>query len=124
MYALIITFYISLLGIIAMLLFKRQELKSGKRSVVSRFGQETDHVFHSVFSSARKAFSYVNKRTFIVIAQWLAFHVLFHVRKVYVEAKDRALANPHSKKVIDAVRGRGEIQNHGASFYLRRIGDK
>ena len=121
MYTLITIFYVSLLGIIAMILLKRREVKTGNPSIVSRMGRGSDHIFHAVFSGFRRGVSYVNKHTFIALAQWLAFHALVPVRKVYVEVKHKALTNPHGKKVIDAVRGKGEITPHGASFYLRRI---
>lgn len=124
MFTLIIAFYLSLLGIIAMVLFKRHEVTSGKPSMVSQLGRRSDQLFHTIFASVKHAYSVLNKRTFIAIAQWLGFHVLFHSRKVYVDLKDRALSNPHSKKVIDAVRGRGELTPNTASFYLRRISDK
>jgi hypothetical protein len=107
-----------------MVLLKRYEVNSGKATVVSRLGQGSDHLFHSIFSAMKQGTSYVNKHSFIAIAQWIAFHVLLRVRNIYVELKDRALSNPHSRKVIDAVRGRGEITPHSASFYLRRISDK
>ena len=123
MYSLIIAFYLSFLGIIVMVLLKRYEVNSGKATVVSRIGQGSDQLFHDIFAALKHGTSYVNKHSFIAIAQWIAFHVLLRVRNIYVELKDRALSNPHSRKVIDAVRGRGEITPHSASFYLRRISD-
>jgi hypothetical protein len=121
MYTLITIFYLSLIGIIAMILWKRHELKTGHPSLVSRLGQGSDHIFHAFFSGIRQGISYINKHTFIALAQWMAFHALVPVRKVYVEIKHKALTNPHGKKVLDAVRGKGEITSHGASFYLRNI---
>ncbi|MEA2715179.1 MAG: hypothetical protein QOG91_207 [Candidatus Parcubacteria bacterium] len=117
-------FYAALIGIIAMICLKRHEIKSGRASVVSRLGKGSDHLCHSVFSTIKHGVSYVNKKTFIMIMQWIAFHVLVRVNKIFVAAKERALANPHSRKVIDAVRGRADIKYEGASFYLRRIADK
>lgn len=124
MYALITTFYVSLIGVILMLLLKRHELKSGKATVVSRFGRGTDKIFGAVFSKIKLFHSYFNRKNLVAMAQWLAFHVLLRVRKVYVEIKHRFISNPHGKKLIDAVRGRGEVHNHGASFYLRRISER
>jgi hypothetical protein len=121
MYTLIIIFYISLLGIISLLLWKRHELRTGYPSLFSRLGHSTDHTFHMIFAHIRHGLSYVNRRTFVALVQWAAFHVLYWVRKAYVEIKHRTLMNPHGKKLIDAVRGRGEVTDHGASFYLRRI---
>ena len=124
MYTLIILFYIALIGMIGMVMFKRHELKTGRSTIISRLGKGTDHVFQAVYQSVSRTVSYVNKHTFIVVAQWIAYHILKHVRRVYVELKQRALDNPHSRKVIDAVRGRGEVTTHRPSFYLRRIADK
>lgn len=124
MYTLITIFYISLIGMIALILLKRHEVKTGKQSIVSRFGQGSDHIFHALFGAVSRGISYINKHTFIAVAQWMTFHVLVRVRKVYVEIKHRALANPHGKRMIDAVRGRGEVRDHGASFYLRKIAEK
>jgi hypothetical protein len=121
MYTLIAIFYISMISIVTMLLLKRKEVNTGHPSIISRVGAGTDHIFSIVFSSIKRWISYWNKHTFIAISQWLAFHVLLRIRKIYVELKHRALVNPHTKKVIDAVRGRAEIRHEGASFYLRRI---
>ncbi|MEI6304884.1 MAG: hypothetical protein WCP09_02580 [Candidatus Taylorbacteria bacterium] len=124
MYVIISIFYISLIGIIIMPLLKRHEVKTGKATIVNRLGRGTDHIFQHIFTSVRKAISYVNKKTFIALAQWIAYHILFHIRKVYVDLKHLFISNPHGKKLIDAVRGRGDVKDHGASFYLRRISDR
>jgi len=124
MYTLITIFYISLLGIILMILFKRHEVTSGKQSIFSRLGRGSDHIFQVFFTGISEGISYINKHTFIAVAQWLTFHVLVRVRKVYVEIKHRALENPHGRRMMDAIRGRGEIKDHGASFYLRKIAEK
>jgi preprotein translocase subunit SecG len=124
MYPLITIFYISLICIIIMLLLKRHEVKSGKPTIVNRMGRGTDHIFQSVFTAIRRFVSYMNKHTFIAIAHWIAFHLLKRTRNVYVEVKHRFISTPHGKKLIDAVRGRGEVKDHGASFYLRRISDR
>ena len=124
MYALISIFYVALLGIILMVLLKRHEIRSGKPTIVSRLGKGSDQIFHAIFAAVGRFLSYFNRRTAIVVAQAAAFHVLVPIRRVYVELKHRFISNPHGKKVIDAVRGRGEVSDHGASFYLRRIADK
>lgn len=105
----------------AMVLFKRQEVMTGRQSVVSRVGAGTDHVFQRVFVAARKVWSYANRKTFIMLAHWIAYQVLYHVRHVYVEVKSQALSTTHGKRLLDAVRGRGEVKTDGVSFYLRRI---
>jgi len=106
---------------ISMLLLKRHEVTTGHPSIVSKFGQGSDHIFAAFFGGIRAGISYINKHTFIALAQWIAFHILVHVRNVYVEVKHLTLSNTHSKKVLDMVRGKGEVKKHGASFYLRRI---
>ena len=104
-----------------MILLKRREVTTGEQSFISKLGEGSDHIFAAIFRGIRRCISYINKHTFIALAQWVAFHVLVRVRKIYVEIKHQALQNTHSKKVIDMVRGKGEIKKHGASFYLRRI---
>lgn len=89
--------------------------------MISNVGSRTDDFFHKFFSSINKFLSYINKHTFIALAQWIFFHVLLRIRKVYVEIKHIFMQNPHGKRMIDAVRGRGEVRNHGASFYLKKI---
>lgn len=121
MYTLITLFYISFLIIVLMVWNKRREIRTGHPSMASRLGVRTDHFFQSAFHAVGKVLSYINKHTFIALAQWVAFHILVHVRKVYVQGKHHFISNPHGKKMIDAVRGRGEVKSHGASFYLRRI---
>ena len=124
MLPIITIFYVSFLGIVVMLLLKKHEVKSGHPTIVSRMGRLTDNFFHVIFSTVGQFFSYINKHTFIALGHWIAFHVLIRIRKVYVEMKHRALEHPQGKKMLDAVRGRGEVKDHGASFYLRRIAEK
>ncbi len=124
MYTLIAIFYASLAGSIAMIFFKHREGKTGNATLVSRWGKGIDHVFHDLFARVRRGISYMNRRTLIIIGQLVAFHVLLRMRNVYVDIKHRTLANPHGRKVLDAVRGRGEVKKHGASLYLRRISSR
>ncbi len=124
MYILIAVFYVSLLGAVSMLALKGREQKTGHPTVISRIGSETDHIFHAIFSRVGRWISYANRRTLIVLGQLIAFHTLVHVRRVYVEVKHRTLENPHGRKILDAVRGRGEVKKHGASLYLRRISNR
>jgi hypothetical protein len=107
-----------------MLLLKRHEVKNGRQSIVSRVGRGSDQFFQTIFTAVKHFVSYINKHTLIAIAHWIAFHVLKRVRNVYVEIKHRFISTPNGKKLIDAVRGRGEITTHGASLYLRRISDR
>jgi hypothetical protein len=107
-----------------MIFLKSYEMKSGKPTIFSKMGKSIDQSLSSIYAEGRRVIMYFNRKTFVAIIQILAYHILLRVRKVYVEIKHRALLNPHGKKMIDAVRGRGEIRHHGASFYLRRISDK
>ena len=102
---------------------KHYEIRTGKPSFISRWGRKTDVFFDEIFMIVRKGLSYLNRRTFVALVQWIAFHILLRVRAIYVQLKHEFISHPHGKKMIDAVRGRGEIKNHGASFYLRKIGE-
>lgn len=123
MYTLIALFYASLVSMAVMVVSKRHEVRTGKPSVLSRLGQGSDHFFHAIFDSVGRFISYINRHTFIALAQWLAIHVLKYVRGWYVELKHKFISTPQGKKMMDAVRGRGQVKDHGASFYLRRIGE-
>jgi hypothetical protein len=123
MYTLITIFYVSLAGMIAMVVLKRHENKTGRPNLVSRAGAGTDQLFQSVYGSTKHGLSYVNRKTFTAIGQWIAFHILKAVRGVYVSVKDRFISHPQGKKLIDAVRGRGDVTEHGASFFLRQIAE-
>lgn len=115
-------FGIALLGIILMLILKRLEIKSGKKSLFSRMGERTDHIFRAGYAHVRRTIRYVNRQTFIALMQWIAMHVLSSLRNAYIWAYRLAHRHPHSKKVIDMVRGKGEVQKGtAASFYLKQI---
>lgn len=120
-----IIFYVSFLGIIGMLWMKRIEVKREKKSILSRIGAPMDTVVSDVYDSVRFVISHINVHNSIVAVQWVAFHVLSAARRSYMRARELAHSHPHSKKVIDMVTGRGELnQNGGASFYLKRIGEE
>ena len=122
--AVIVAFYLSLFGLVLMVWLKRREVRSGQVAVTSKIANKSDVFFHNIFAKISHAFGIVNRQTFINIAQWIAFHILKRIRNVYVELKYKALSNPHSKKVLDAVRGKADINPQGASFYLKRISSK
>ncbi len=124
MYTTIGIFYGSLLVMILMIALKGREVRTGHPSIISRMFTWSDHFFSAIFNYVREGISYINRHTFISLAQWVAYHVLRHIRAWYIEIKHRSLENPHSRKVIDAVRGRGEIRKHGASIYLKRISNE
>ena len=123
MYILVASFYISLLGIISMIVLKRFELRSANTNSSANVSS-LEIRLQNIYNSINRSLKMLNRKTFIALAQYITFHILYRIRKVYVELKHRALMNPHGKKMIDAIRGRGEINKHGASFYLRRISDR
>lgn len=121
MYIIISVFYISLMGIISMILLKKAEMKNGEDYLSEKIDSTVEQVLSRTYAKIVSTARLFNRRTFIALAQYLTYHLLFRIRKVYVEIKYRTLQNPHGKRMIDAIRGRGEVKNHGASFYLRRI---
>ena len=123
MYALITIFYVSFIVMVAMIWLKGHEVKTGRRTIVSSMGQGTDHAFNAAYLAIKRFFSYFDKKTAIAVGHWFAYHVLLRIRRIYIEIKHRFIMNPHGRRLLDAVRGRGEVRNHGASFYLRRIAD-
>ncbi len=121
MYILISIFYISLIGIISMIFIKRAEMKNDDYSLADKTESSLEMTLSNIYSKIVSYTKLINRQTFVALMQYLTFHVLLRIRNVYVDLKHRTLQNPHGKRMIDAVRGRGEVKNHGASFYLRRI---
>jgi hypothetical protein len=122
MIATIITFYVSFALIAFMLWMKRAELTTGRKYFVTRLAEENDHVFHEMYARVRNVISYFNKHTFIAFLQWIAVGFLSWLRRLYIKLFHLAHKHPHSKKVIDMVRGKGEIgATGGASFFLKQI---
>ncbi len=121
MYILISIFYISLIGIISMIFIKRAEMKNGDLSLADKIESSVEVALSNIYAKIVAYSKLLNRQTFVALVQYLTFHVLLRIRNIYVDIKHRTLQNPHGRRMIDAVRGRGEIKNHGASFYLRRI---
>lgn len=119
-----ISFYISFAGIVAMISYKAAELNSGRKMFLSRWADKTNHIVHNVYAKVKLYISYINKKSGVALLQWIAYHILSWAREAYILLHRRAHAHPPSKKVIDMVRGRGEVKkNTGASVYLKRIGE-
>ena len=120
-----IIFFIALLGIVIMFILKSRELKSGTKSIVSRAGSFTDHFVHAAFDKVRGALSQINKNNAIKLVQWVAYHVLSVAHRAFVYIRDKAHRHPHSKKVIDMIQGKVEVnQNGGSSFFLKEIAEE
>ncbi len=120
-----ISFYISLLGIVSMLSFKSWEMKSGEKSFISKFADKVNPSIHSAFYHFKKILAYFNKKTALALIQWIAYHILSWVRKIYIKMRELAHMHPPSKKVLDMVRGKGEAnKNGGSSIYLKIISEE
>ncbi len=104
--------------------FKAMELRSGKKSWISRLADKTNHIVHDYISNVKRYISYINRRSALALVQWIAYHILTWARNAYIWAYKKAHAHAPSKKVIDMVRGKGEVnRNGGSSFYLKSISD-
>ena len=118
----IISFYVSFLGILGMVWVKMAEIRSGNKSWISKLADKTNHKVRDYYYSIRKFISYINRKSALALVQWIAYHILTWARNAYIWAYKKAHAHAPSKKVIDMVRGRGEInRNGGSSFYLKSI---
>jgi hypothetical protein len=124
MYTTIGMFYGSLILMALMVMLKAREVRTGHPTVTSKIFSGSDHFFSAIFTKFRTVISYANKHTFIAFVQWIAYHILRHIRTWYIELRERAHEYPHTRKVIDAVRGRGEVTKHGSSVYLKRISNE
>lgn len=117
-----ISFYISFLCILGMISLKSFEIKSGKKYLIFKIAEKADDFVKGIYSNVIKLISYINKKSAIALIQWIAYYILSWARSIYIWAHKKAHAHPPSRRVIDMVRGRGEINKNGnTSFYLRRI---
>src|SRR5574343_22966 len=120
----LISFYVSLIAIITMISVKSKELKSGNRSFISRFADNTNHLVHDFYNSLKRIVMYINRKNAIALFQWIAYHILTWIREFYIWLRKIAHMHPPSKKVLDLVRGKGEVnKNGGSSIYLKIISD-
>ena len=118
----IISFYLSLIAIFSMIGLKAREMRSGNKLWISKVMDKTNDKVASAHINTKTFFSYFNRKSAVAFVQWIAYHVLSWARAVYIWLHGKAHAHPPSKKVLDMVRGRGEIKrNGGASFHLKRI---
>ncbi len=105
-----------------MLGFKTVEIRSGKKSWISRLSEKTNNSVHPHLTTLKGLLKYMNRKSALALVQWIAYHVLTWARNAYIWAYRKAHAHAPSKKVIDMVRGRGDAnRNGGSSFYLKRI---
>ncbi len=119
-----IIFFASLLGIIVMVWSKSRRLKIEVRSRFSFVSAKVDNKIRSVFVGIRTCISYFNRKSAVALIQWIAYHILSWARSFYIMLHKKAHAHPPSKKVIDMVRGKGQIDKiGGASFYLKKISE-
>ena len=119
-----IVFAVALLGIVGMIVVKYGEIKTGRRFILSRIGERTDHIVHGAYDNVHYFISHINKQNAIASVQWVAYHILSWARNAYIVVRAKARRHPHSKRVIDMVAGRGEIKKGGSSFYLKRISNE
>ena len=103
----ILSFYISLAGILGMLSFKIAEIRSGKKTWISKIAEKTDTIVLKSYIAIKKILSYINKKSAIALIQWIAYHILSWMREAYIWAHRKARSHPPSNRVIDMVRGRG-----------------
>jgi hypothetical protein len=105
-----------------MLGLKVAEIRSNKKTLISKIAEKTDDTVWKYYINTKKILSYINRKSAIALIQWIAYYILSWARRAYIWAHRKAHAHPPSKKVIDMVRGRGEIKkNGGVSFFLKSI---
>src|SRR3989344_9353131 len=119
-----ISFYATFLIMLSMVGFKAMEMHSGRKSFISKLSDNTNHIVHNAYDRIIKSISYINRKSAIALIEWIACHILSGARKVYIWAYNKAHAHPPSKRVIDMVRGKGEVnRNGGSSIFLKKISE-
>lgn len=120
-----ITFIVSSLGIIGMILMKLRELKTGKLSLLSRISERTNHSFRNAYRSVKTFFSYFTKRNAVLLARFLLVRTILFLRKIYLIVKNKIMSYETAQKLRDMINGKGVIKKKGAvSFFLQRIAEE
>ena len=118
----VILFYISFICIVGMIYLKSYEIKNSKRFWYRNFFDKVDIRIRIIIDYTKKFIALINKSNAIALIQWIAYHILSWIREAYIWLHKKARSHPPSKKVMDMVRGKGEVKkNGGVSFFLRRI---
>jgi hypothetical protein len=104
-----------------MIYLKARRLKMDARSQFSFVSAKVDHNIRAAYQKVRVFFSYFNRKSAVALLQWIAYHILSWMRAAYLWIQEKAHAHPPSKRVIDMVRGRGNVDSTGASFYLKNL---
>jgi hypothetical protein len=115
-------FYTAIFGLVLMVYLKARRLKLDMRSRWSHLSERVDGKIRRGFAQVMTFLSYFNRKSAAALLEWSAYHALSRIRKAYLWIHQKAHAHPKSKKIIDMVRGKGEVENMGgASLYLKRI---
>ncbi len=119
-----LSFVISLAGIISMMSIKLVEVKTGRRSILSRASERTNHIVHDLVAKVRKFLSYINLRNAKLLLHFLAYHAFVFVHKTYLRVK--TMVKDHLKKrpesFLNTVIGKGVVKKKGSvSLLLKKL---
>ena len=115
---------ISLAGIIIMFVTKLIEARTGKKSILSKISDNTNHVIHNQIAKIKITFSFVNKRNAVLLGRFIIYHVLLACHKLYMKLKQAVKKHLENKpsSPINMVLGKGVIKRKGSvSFFLKHI---
>ncbi len=116
-----IVFFGSFAGIILMIVLKARRLKLEVRSKFSFISAKVDAKIRRAFAATGRFFSYFNRKSAVALGHLIAYHVFAAGHALYRWTHKKLHAHPHSKRMINMVQGKGEVEKGGASFYLKRI---
>ena len=119
-----IFFVISLVGIIVMFVIKSIEARTGKKSLLTKVSENTNHIIHHQTARIKTTLSFVNKRNAILLGRFVIYHVLLAGHKLYTKIKQVIKTHLETKpsSPINMVLGKGVIKKKGSvSFFLKHI---
>jgi hypothetical protein len=121
----VISFYISILGILGMIGFKAIEVRSGKKTLITKLSDRTNHRVYDAYIKVKRFISYFNRKSALALIEWIAYHILSWARGVYLWIYKKAHEHGPTKRIIDMVRGKGDAnRNGGSSFYFKNLTHK
>lgn len=122
----LIVFAASALAIIAMVAFKYYELSTGKRGILTRVSDKTNHRARAGYRTVRLYLSYINKRNAVLLLQFILDHIVWLIRKVQRRIHTHIESNQDMRgyNVLNLIKGKGIIKKRGAvSFFLKQVGE-
>jgi len=122
-----ISFVASFVAIVGMFTVKIVEARTGKKSMLTVASDSTNHLVHDIVARIKYIASFVNKRNAVLLAKFIAYHVISVSHRMYRKIKRTVKTYLDNKPAspINMVLGKGVLKKKGSvSFFLKHIAEE